>query len=191
MRVAHFVQRYPPALGGSEAYFARLSRHLVANGDQVSVFTTNANDLEAFWSTRGRRFRAGTSTEQGVEVRRYPLWRIPGHRRMLKVLSFLPVRPWQRLTMSCNPIAWGMARDALRGTEHFDVVHASAFPYGWILECARRLVELEQLCHPQTARAACCSQRTPSSRSDTGTRSSAEWMSRDASSVSIRAGKNP
>ena len=24
MRVAHFVQRYPPALGGSEAYFARL-----------------------------------------------------------------------------------------------------------------------------------------------------------------------
>src|ERR671936_159495 len=28
MRVAHFVQRYPPALGGSEAYFARLSRYL-------------------------------------------------------------------------------------------------------------------------------------------------------------------
>ncbi len=139
MRIAHFVQRYPPALGGSEAYFARLSRHLAANGDAVSVFTTNANDLEAFWSTRGRCFRAGTNTEQGVEVRRYPLWRIPGHRRMLKALSFLPVRPWQRLTLSCNPIAWGMARDALRGTERFDVVHASAFPYGWILECARRL----------------------------------------------------
>src|SRR5438132_1398950 len=33
MRAAHFVQRYPPALGGSEAYFARLSRHLAAAGD--------------------------------------------------------------------------------------------------------------------------------------------------------------
>jgi glycosyltransferase involved in cell wall biosynthesis len=139
MRIAHFVQRYPPALGGSEAYFARLSRHLVANGQKVTVFTTNANDLEAFWTTRGRCVRAGTITEHGVEVRRYPLWRMPGHRRMLKALSFLPVRPWQRLTLSCNPIAWGMARDAICGAERFDVVHASAFPYGWILECARRL----------------------------------------------------
>ena len=30
--------------------------------------------------------------------------------------------------------------------------------------------------YPETVRAACCSQRTPSSRSATGTRSSAEWM---------------
>ncbi len=139
MRIAHFVQRYPPALGGSEAYFARLSRHLVASGEAVTVFTTNANALEAFWSTRGRCFRAGTSTENGVEVRRYPLWRMPGQRRMLKALSFLPVRPWQRLTLPCNPIAWGMARDVISGAEQFDVVHASAFPYGWILECARQL----------------------------------------------------
>ena len=54
MRVAHFIQRYPPALGGSEAYFARLSRYLAAQGDQVTVFTSNAVDLEAFWSRRGR-----------------------------------------------------------------------------------------------------------------------------------------
>ena len=40
MRIAHFVHRYPPALGGSEAYFARLSRFLAAQGDQVTVFTT-------------------------------------------------------------------------------------------------------------------------------------------------------
>ena len=50
LRVAHFVQRYPPALGGSEAYFARLGRYLVQGGDRVSVFTTTANDLAAFWS---------------------------------------------------------------------------------------------------------------------------------------------
>src|SRR5579884_911918 len=59
MRVAHFVQRYPPALGGSEDYFARLSRYLAAAGDRVTVFTTTAVDLPAFWSTSGRCLRRG------------------------------------------------------------------------------------------------------------------------------------
>ena len=77
MRVAHFVQRYPPALGGSEDYFARLSRYLAAAGDQVTVFTTTAVDLPAFWSTAGRCLRPGRRVEQDVEVRRYPLWHLP------------------------------------------------------------------------------------------------------------------
>src|SRR6516165_10555515 len=63
MRIAHFVQRYPPALGGSEAYFARLSRHLAASGDAVTVFTTNALDLEAFWRRRARCLPAGITQE--------------------------------------------------------------------------------------------------------------------------------
>src|SRR3954468_152468 len=82
MRVAHFVQRYPPALGGSEAYFARLSRYLAAAGDTVAVFTTAALDLEAFWSPRGPCLPAGTQVEDGVEVRRYPLWHCPGQRHV-------------------------------------------------------------------------------------------------------------
>jgi glycosyltransferase involved in cell wall biosynthesis len=139
MRIAHFIQRYPPALGGSEAYFARLSRFLVQRGHQVTVFTTNAYDLEAFWTTRGRCLRAGVKIEDGVEVRRYRLWRCPEHRRVLKVLSFLPHRLWQCLTMSCNPIALEMWRDAGRADKPFDLVHASAFPYGWPLACGLRL----------------------------------------------------
>ena len=60
-----------------------------------------------------------------------------------------------------------------------------------LLERARRLVQLEHR-YPQTDCAAWRSQRTPSSRSSTGTRSSAEWMSRAAVSESIaRDGKNP
>jgi glycosyltransferase involved in cell wall biosynthesis len=139
MRIAHFVQRYPPALGGSEAYFARLSRHLAERGHQISVFTTNAFDLEAFWTTRGRCLRPGVSIEDRVEVRRYRLQRCPEHRRVLKLLSFLPHRLWQCLTMSCNPIALDMWRDAGRTDVAFDLVHASAFPYGWPLACGLRL----------------------------------------------------
>jgi glycosyltransferase involved in cell wall biosynthesis len=139
MRVAHFVQRYPPALGGSEDYFARLSRYLAATGDEVTVFTTTAVDLPAFWSTSGRCLRPGVRVEDGVEIRRYHLWHIPYQTRVLKALSFVPYRPWQCLTISCNPIAWRMWVESGRPRERFDVVHATAFPYGWPLACARRL----------------------------------------------------
>jgi glycosyltransferase involved in cell wall biosynthesis len=140
MRIAHFVQRYPPALGGSEAYFARLSRHLAAAGDRVTAFTTTALDLEGFWSPRGRRLPAGVTAEDGVEVRRHhPVGRFRGRRFVLKALELVPVRPWQLLTMPCNPIAPGLWRDAGRCAGPFDVVHATAFPYGWVLASALRL----------------------------------------------------
>jgi glycosyltransferase involved in cell wall biosynthesis len=141
MRVAHFVQRYPPALGGSEAYFARLSRHLVQAGDRVTVFTTSAVDLEAFWRPHGRRLPAGVTWDEGVEVRRHaPAWCFRGRRYLLKALSLPPLRRWQLLTMPCNPITPGLWRDA-GGGEPFDVVHATAFPYGWIFACAWRLAQ--------------------------------------------------
>lgn len=153
MRVAHFIQRYPPALGGSETYFARLSRYLAGQGDWVTVFTSNALDLEAFWSPRGRCVSSATNvacaagtpqgtdirTDDGVEVRRYPLWRMRGRRYLLKPLSWIPHRLWQCLTLPCNPISLAMWRDAGTPGEPFDLVHASAFPYAWPIACARRL----------------------------------------------------
>jgi glycosyltransferase involved in cell wall biosynthesis len=138
VRIAHFVQRYPPALGGSEAYFARLSRFLAVE-DQVTVFTTVARDLEAFWSRRGRTLPGGISIEDAVEVRRYPLLRWPGRRYLLKALSFFPHHTWRCMTLPCNPIAWQMWRDATHGPERFDLVHATALPYGWPMVCGLQL----------------------------------------------------
>lgn len=139
MRLAHFIQRYPPAHGGSEAYFARLSRYCAAQGDKVTVFTTNAAALPAFWSPDESCLPDGVRVEAGVEVRRYALWRMRGRRWLLKPLSLLPHRLWQCLTMPCNPIAWKMWRDAGREPCAFDAVHASAFPYAWPIACAWRL----------------------------------------------------
>jgi glycosyltransferase involved in cell wall biosynthesis len=141
MRVAHFVHRYPPALGGAEVYFARLSRWLAASGDEVTVFTSDAVDLEAMRSPIGRRMPAGTTREDGVEVRRYGLWRMHGRRWLLKPLSLWPHRAWQALTLPCNPISLRMWADAGRGGERFDVVHATAFPYAFPIACARRLAQ--------------------------------------------------
>jgi glycosyltransferase involved in cell wall biosynthesis len=139
MRVAHFVQRYPPAIGGSEAYFARLSRYLAGAGDSVTVFTTTALDLEAFWSRKAKCLPTGIQIESGVEVRRYSLLRWPGRRFALKALSLLPNRFWQCLTLPCNPIALGMWADSGKTQPAFDLVHATAFPYAWPIVCGLRL----------------------------------------------------
>lgn len=139
MRIAHFVQRYPPALGGSEAYFARLGRFLVEAGHEVTVFTTAAFDLEAFWNPRGRCLPPGRTIEHGVEVRRYSLVRFPGKRWVCKLLSLIPYPPWQRLCLGHNPLAPEMWRDAGSRLASFDAVHASALPYGYPLACGLRL----------------------------------------------------
>lgn len=136
MRAAHYVQRYPPALGGSEAYFARLSRHLVAKGDTAAVFTTNALDLEAFWSRRARVLSPGRTHSDGVEIERYPLLCFPGRRYFLKALSLFPSPLWRCLTLPCNPISFGMRHDARADSRVFDVVHATALPYAWPIVCA-------------------------------------------------------
>jgi glycosyltransferase involved in cell wall biosynthesis len=136
MRVAHFIQRYPPALGGSEAYFARLSRYLVEQGDEVTVFTTTGDALDSFWDRRASQLPPGDEVLDGVRVVRYPLWHFPvGHRYLLKAASLIPSPRWQALTVPFNPVAPGMWR--ARG--NFDVVHASAFPYSFPLVCARML----------------------------------------------------
>jgi len=145
MNIAHFIQRYPPALGGSEAYFARLSRYLATHGNQVTVFTTAAKDLEAFWSPRGACVPSGLQIEDGVQVRRYELARWLGRRWVLKALSFLPHRLWQCLTLPCNPIAWRMWTDAGNSTQAFDLVHATAFPYAWPIACGLRLARRQKV----------------------------------------------
>jgi nucleoside-diphosphate-sugar epimerase len=50
MNLLHVIQRYYPYVGGSELYFAVLSEYFAARGDAVSVYTTDAFDLEHFWA---------------------------------------------------------------------------------------------------------------------------------------------
>jgi glycosyltransferase involved in cell wall biosynthesis len=136
MNVAHFVHRYPPAIGGSEAYFARLGEWLAARGHRVTVFTTTADDLSAFWDRTAKQFPAGTEQRNGVEVRRLPLWHFPlGHRYVMKALSLVPVARWQALTVPFSPVVPGL----WHFRERFDLVHATAFPYSFPLACALRL----------------------------------------------------
>jgi glycosyltransferase involved in cell wall biosynthesis len=133
MHVAHFIQRYPPALGGSEAYFARLTEHLRAAGDTVTVFTSTAIELREMLSACGR------PDSSAAGVNRYRPLGFPLRRYVLKALSLLPVRRLQALTLPCNPVCPAMWRAVADFEEPLDAVHASAFPYTFPIACGLRL----------------------------------------------------
>jgi glycosyltransferase involved in cell wall biosynthesis len=130
------VHRYPPAVGGSEAYFARLAGYLTACGDAVTVFTSSAVGLADMW--RGSR-ESTESTDGGVTVHRFPPLAFPGRRYVLKAASLVPVRRWQALTAPCNPVCPSMWATAGRFDEPLDAVHATAFPYSFPIACGLRL----------------------------------------------------
>jgi glycosyltransferase involved in cell wall biosynthesis len=138
MRVAHFVHRYPPALGGAESYFARLSRFLVEHGAAVEVFTTNALDLQAFWSPRARTVPSGVEAQAGVTVRRFPIRYWPAQRYLRKLLSFVPIPRLQALNLPCNPWIPQLWRESDQDLG-FDIVHATALPYAYPILCAQQL----------------------------------------------------
>ncbi len=138
MRIAHVIHRYPPALGGAEAYFARLSRYLAGHGEEVVVLTTDAYELEAFWSPRARRLPVGQTWQDGVRVQRFPVRHLPAQRYWRKLLSLVPIPRWQALSLPCNPWTPDLWRTCDQETG-FDVVHASALPYAYPILCAERL----------------------------------------------------
>jgi glycosyltransferase involved in cell wall biosynthesis len=140
MHVAQFVHRYPPALGGAEAWAERLSRYLVSQGDRVTVWTTTALDLPAFTRHRYRELPAGDTQQDGVTVRRFsPSLRWPGRRYLLKAASRVPVGPWQAMTQPWAPVSLEMWREAARPPADLGVVHATAFPYAAIIQSGLRL----------------------------------------------------
>lgn len=139
----HLIQRYPPALGGAESYFARLSRYMAMDGCHVEVHTSNALALEAFWRKDAAHLPAEVTQDGNVIVHRHAIRHFPGRRVILKALSLLP-HPWiQGLTLPASPqlpSLWSLAR---RSTQSVSLIHGSAFPYTFPLYCglawARRL----------------------------------------------------
>ncbi len=140
MRVALFSPRFPPALGGAEAYAQRLAAFHAHTGDTVTVWTSTADALGSFWQRQPHEFPAGREmNSDGVNVHRFAPVRFPLRRYLLKACSLVPVPAWQSLVLPASPLSPSMWRETTTTTDTYDVVHALAFPYAFPLRCALRL----------------------------------------------------
>jgi glycosyltransferase involved in cell wall biosynthesis len=75
VRVLHLIQRYPPAVGGSETWCREVARYLSAMGDDVKVLTLDILKEEEYWKEPDPdhwRVQLGRiDWDDGVLVRRY------------------------------------------------------------------------------------------------------------------------
>jgi glycosyltransferase involved in cell wall biosynthesis len=104
LRVLHLIQRYPPAVGGSETWCREVVRHQARMGDRVRVLTLDILEEEEFWrepELDGKRLALGPlDWDQGVLVRRYrrslPVYHLyhlvlgPILDRLLKIYAYGP-----------------------------------------------------------------------------------------------------
>jgi glycosyltransferase involved in cell wall biosynthesis len=75
VRVLHLIQRYPPAVGGSETWCREVSQYLSALGDDVKVLTLDILEEEEYWQNpaydRWHVQLGRLDWDDGVLVRRY------------------------------------------------------------------------------------------------------------------------
>lgn len=137
MRVLHLIQRYYPFRGGSELVFGELAERLMADGHPVTVYTTDAFDLEYFWNGRFRRNEVVSEVIGGLPVVRWPVRHLPlgslaypVMRRLMTHLSelappgHLAMLDWLgRLSPWLPGLARRLAQDEPAGD--FDLVHSA------------------------------------------------------------------
>lgn len=134
MKVLHVIQRYYPYIGGAEQVFQEIGARLARDGESVTVYTTDAWDLERFWRADKRAVELENETLDRVYIQRFPIEYLPfsslafpGIKRGMSILSSLPVNTLPLLFRLARFVPYVPAlNDALATTsEHFDLVHTA------------------------------------------------------------------
>ena len=151
MHIVFVVPRFHPYKGGYENHILSVARHLLGAGNRVSVFTTTALDLEAFWLAGFRTLPPGAETCEGIETLRFPISYRRWRRRAGRLLSFLP--HWRLQARFSRPgFQVDRLEEALKKANH-DVIHIGPLPYTNLmvagLAVAQRLKRVT-LCTPCT-----------------------------------------
>ncbi len=135
MKVLHLVQRYPPAIGGSELWTAEVARHSVRQGAGATVMTLAINVEDEYWALpdpQNRTIDLGPmDVDEGVKVLRFPrtlLNPLKIKRSTNPVLSQKGLDPVFDLFFSGPHSVQMYAELPLQVARH-DVVHVHAFPY--------------------------------------------------------------
>ncbi|MDD5748235.1 MAG: glycosyltransferase family 4 protein [Actinomycetota bacterium] len=144
MKCLHVVQRYWPALGGSEKFMIEISERLASEGHEVTVFTTDAIDIQHFWLRGKEKSQVFSERRNGVEIRRFKVKKFPKHPQALKVLGNIPGLGAKSLFSFPSPLVPGLLWQMF-SSEKFDIVHATALPYDSIIYSAYRIAKRQDV----------------------------------------------
>lgn len=126
MKIAWFIHRYFPCVGGAENYGRAMVRRFADAGHEVDVLTSDAHDLWYFTNrSRSRVDAPGESVVDGANVRRFAVRHLPMQRYFGRALSYVPHWPTRCVAASYMPILPGLG--GVRGD--YDVVFSVGFPY--------------------------------------------------------------
>ena len=148
MRVLHINARYYPYIGGSEIYCQEISERLVRDGHRVTVFTTDAWDLEYFWHPARRHLAAGKDCHNGVEIERFAVKHVLSSRfsfgavrYLMQFLASLPVNTKPVLFRLCSYLPWvpDLSQQLSTGlTASYDIVHVMNITFDSMVYAAYR-----------------------------------------------------
>jgi len=140
VRCLHIIHRYWPARGGSEKFFEEISERLAADGNDVTVWTTDAIDIQHYWLPGKERTDIPRDEHNGVHVRRFNVRRFPKHAQALRILDKIPGLTAKSLFSFPSPLVPGMLKH-IATNQKFDIVHATALPYDSILYTAHMVAK--------------------------------------------------
>lgn len=140
MHVAFVLPRFYPYRGGYENSILSLAEYLVAHGHRATVFTTTADDLEAFWLPGFKTFPEEQFSLEGITVRRFPIDYNTQRRRATRLLGLTPYWRWKAQHWRPSFRVRGLA-EALRALDA-DLFHVGPLPYNSLMYAGLHAGEL-------------------------------------------------
>lgn len=154
MKILHVIQRYYPYIGGAELTFQQVAERLAREGHAITVYTTDAWDLERFWRSDKRAVELSSETYNDVFIERFPIEYLPLSRLTFPALkrgmSLLAQMPF-----NSTSLLFSLARftpfvpsldDSLDSTsEHFELVHTGNISLDSVVYAAYRLAHRKNI----------------------------------------------
>lgn len=122
MKILCISQRFYPSVGGAEQV-AKNYMDFLSENHEITVYTTNASDLNSFWNERAKKIVNPISLN--YKIKRYeilPAQKIP---KEFHVFPFTISSP--------GPFCPDLWKDLLNLKENFDLIIATTFPYDHII----------------------------------------------------------
>jgi glycosyltransferase involved in cell wall biosynthesis len=143
MHAAFVLPRFFPYRGGYENSMLAIAKRLMSRGHRVTVFTTNAEDLESLWLPGYKTYPASEVEVDDIRVRRFAVSYNRLARRLTRFAGLVPYWRWKAQYWRPAFHVPGL-RAALHSIDA-DVFHVGPMPYGCLIYAGIEAAEYRQL----------------------------------------------